>query len=275
MGITYYPDDVDKKLLTVAEQQQQPNTLYSIFGTGDLSVGGGLSANIWCPKTWEVKRVNLHFPSTSSNNYSISVVRGIGVLTGKNDRLWVKVDGVQALPVIVPQGFYIGSQMASALVTAIGTTSIPSQPYLTAVGPHAIAAPNPFSYSFPLASLPFTVDYGNTNPGKFTFTPAGSKNVQIFYQNPSTGWQSYSSIATALGFTTDSAMTTPVVSDTAVLGLGTSMSYLSGVSTSNQDVMSTDTVALTTDNLLNISASLVTPTSGTVTYEVVYKLLDV
>ena len=85
MPITYYPGEWAKMRMHVIEQLQQPNMLHSVFGRQNLN-SGALSVGVWCPKGWEVKRVSLAFDSASTKSYSISVVRGIGVATGRKDR---------------------------------------------------------------------------------------------------------------------------------------------------------------------------------------------
>ena len=86
MSITYYPDEVFKMRRHVVEQLQQPNMLYKVFGTQDLS-SAALSAGIWSPIGWEVRRVCLGFDSSSNKDYTVSIVHGIGISTGKNDPL--------------------------------------------------------------------------------------------------------------------------------------------------------------------------------------------
>ena len=245
MPIMYYPGEWAKMKMHVIEQQQQPNMLHSVFGTQNLS-SGMLLAGVWCPKGWEVRRVSLNFDDATSKDYSVSIVRGVGIVAGKNDRLWIKVDTVPAQEAIIPQGFYTGDTLATAIATALNACD------------------------FPTASKPFTVVYGSST-GLFTISPA-SGNAKLLTSNTTVRVRWIGTAAPLIGFTTDTGMTTDLVSDTAVGGMGTEMAYLSASGSSSLNIMSTDVVAMTTDDQLLVAASCST---GIAAYEVVYKILDV
>lgn len=263
MAITYYPSERAKMKMHVVEQQQQPNVLYSMFGTQNLNKGS-LSVGVWCPKGWEVRRVSLNFDVATAKDYTMSLVRGIGISAGKNDRLWVKADPVAAQEVIVPQGFYTGTTLATALATALNAKD------------------------FPIASKPFTVSY-DAMDGKFTIAPAAG-TAKLFTSNlPAVHIRWISTLAPLIGFTADTAMAASFTSDSAVEGLGTKMVYLSASRSSLLDVLSSDIVAMTIDNQLLIEANYAAAGAaessssssasldadlGVAAYEVVYKILD-
>lgn len=245
MAVTYYPGETAKMKTHVVEQLQQPNVLYSVFGTQSLA-DGPLSVGVWCPKGWEVKRVSINFSGAAAKDYSISVARGIGVVTGKNDRLWVKVNTVSAQQIIIPQGFYTGTTLAAALVTALGLGNFPS------------------------ASKPFGVSY-NAGTGLFTITPAAG-NSQLLVSNTTTSVRRISTAAPLIGFTANTANTTPLTSNVPVKGVGTEFVCLSGVDSTSLNVISTDALSMTVDNQLLIQSS--SDEANLATYEVVYKVLD-
>jgi len=248
MPITYYPNETSKKLMHVIEQQQQPNALQSVYGAYDMN-NGDLSANIWCSKGWESKRISVHFSNAVAKNYTISIVRGIGVIKDKNDRLWVKVNGLPAQDIIVPQGFYTGDTLSTALAEALNAKE--------------------FASSF----KPFTVNYSS---GTFVIAPA-SGNAKVFVTNTTTSVRRTSTIAPLIGFTSDSTMTNTIVSDQVKLGLnGIEMVIRSDTDSTNVDIMSTDNIAMTIDDELRITASY-TPSGSPdlAIYEVVYKVLDI
>jgi hypothetical protein len=248
MPITYYPGETNKKLMHVIEQQQQPNTLQSVYGVYDMN-DGALTAGLWCAKGWEIKRISIHFLNSLAKDYAISIVRGIGIVSGKNDRLWVKVDTLAAQEIIIPQGFYTASTISTALAAALNAKD------------------------FPASFKPFAVSYTS---GLFSITPAAG-NAKVFTTNTTTQVRRISTMAPLIGFTTNSSMTTPVTSDQTQLGLdGLAMVLLSGSASTSVDVMSTDTLAMTIDNRLQITASYA-PAGllDLVMYEIVYKVLDV
>jgi hypothetical protein len=280
MPITYYPGEWAKMRMHVIEQLQQPNMLHSVFGRQNLN-SGALSVGVWCPKGWEVKRVSLAFDSASTKSYSISVVRGIGVATGRNDRIWVKCDATKAKEVIVPQGFYDGTTMAAALQTAMG------------------------SLDFATAAKPVSASYDSVD-GTFTIAPS-SGNVIVYV--PGVGHTRFiggildrqteyapvgtvrttSTLAPLIGFTATTSAAASATSDTSVGGIGTEMTILSAASSSTRNVTTTDALAMTIDDELLIESEFAAPGagessssssvsgdagSGFVAYEVVYRILD-
>ena len=249
MAITYYPNETDKKLMNVVEELQQPNVLYSIFGVQDLSVAP-LSTSVWCPKGWEVKRVSLNFSSASAKSYAVSVVKGIGVSTGKNDRLWIGAAGACIQEVYVPQGFYDGTTLPIALAAALNSSSL----------------------SFPSAAKPFTAGYV-ASTGLATITPA-SGNVRLLATNTLMRVRQVSTFAPLVGFTTDVVYSASLVSDTATKGIGTKMAYVSSASSTNVNIFATDTIAMTIDDALLIESTLSGAAPDVVSYEVVYRILD-
>jgi len=246
MPITYYPNETFKMRTHVIDQLQKPEGLYSVFGVQDLAVAP-LSLGVWCPQGWEVRRVSLNFTNAAAKDYSISVSRGIGIASGKNDRLWIKVDTVSSQQVIIPQGFYTGTAMASALITALNLMP------------------------FPAASKPFNVTYVDSS-GLFSIIPAAG-NAQLQVTNSSISVRRSSTVAPVIGFTANTNMTTPLVSDNPVKALNKQFVYLSATASTALNVLSTDVVAMTIDNQLTIQASSVNACLAT--YEVVYKTLDI
>ena len=248
MPIIYYPDEYAKKLNHVVEQLQQPDTLNSSFGIHDLQTGA-LSFGIWFPKAWEVHRVSLGFATADAKSYSVSIVHGVGIVSGKNDRLWIQVEGIVPLQVLIPQGFYTGATLATAVAAALNAAS------------------------FPAASKPFTTTYLN---GLFTIAPAAG-NLKLWETNVHVPVRRNSTAASSMGFTADSAFAASIASDTVVLGLGSSITCLGAAASTALSIVSTDVFGMTVDNQLAIASQLGVPgiVSQLMPYEVVYKVLDV
>jgi len=245
MAITYYPDEVFKMRRHVVEQLQQPNVLYSAFGTQALNLDD-LSAGVWSPRGWEVRRVSFSFTSSNDKSYTASIVHGIGISEGRNDRLWVKVPWLSAQPIVIPSGFYDGTTISAALKVVLDASDLPAE------------------------SKPFTVSY-NASDGKFTIAPSAG-TVQVRFTNPGVNVRINSTLAPLLGFTATTTLAASAVSDTGVLDLGQMTTYLTGTNSASTAILSSDVVAMTIDNQL-----LLTATSASVmvaTYEVVYKILD-
>ena len=171
----------------------------------------------------------------------------------------MNMNSVSSQPIIIPQAFYSGATLATAIATALDLSGLPA------------------------TGKPFAVAY-DTNSNKFSITPAAG-NIKLFATNTSTTVRRDSTAANLIGFTIDSSHTTPIESDTAVYALGTETVVVSGTSSTTQNVVSTDTLAMTTDNQLVIKASAGTQSNSSsssssvsesivVTYEVVYRVLD-
>jgi len=231
-------------LTHVIEKQQKADRFLSVCGQKDTTASG-LNVSVWSPKSWEIHRVSLNFSGSDAKAFSIGTERGIGIVTGYNDRLWLKMDGVAAQPVILPEGFYNSTTMSSAIKAALDSSALPA------------------------ASKPFSVSYV-TGPGKFRITPA-TGNIKFFSENITTRVRRDSTAGNSIGFTVNSDHTTPIESDTGVFGINTQIFYTSGTASAALNVVSTDIVAMTVDDAFVINTTVV-PVN--VTYEVVYKILD-
>ena len=205
MAITYYPNETDKKAMNVIEKLQQPNMLYSVFGVQDLSAGA-LSASVWCPKGWEVKRVSLHYTSASAKSYAVSIVKGIGVSSGKNDRLWVGATGSCIQQVIIPQGFYDGTSLPIAIAAALNSASL----------------------KFASAAKPFTSGY-TASTGLTTIAPAAG-TAYLLTTNTATRVRDTSTFAPLIGFTANAAAAATITSNVPVLGVSDHRPSLSKIS---------------------------------------------
>lgn len=244
MPINYYPNGTAKMLKHVVEQLQTPNRLHSVCGEVDTT-SAAMSVSVWSPRGWKVMRSSLNFSDTSSKNYSISTMRGVGVVTGLNDRLWLKMDGKSAQQIIIPQGFYSGAELALAVAAAMDASALPD------------------------SGKPFGVTY-DSSTNLFSIAPAAG-SIQLFATNTCVNVRRESTAAGAIGFSTDSAKAGTITSDTEVPALGTSIVIVAGTGTNARNVVSTDEIAMTVDNALLIESSIAPVVA---TYEVVYKILD-
>jgi hypothetical protein len=246
MPITYYPNGTAKKNKHVVEQLQKPDVLYSSSGGADIT-STGLSVSFWTPRSWEVTRVSLNFSANNSKDYSISTVRGLGVVTGLNDRLWFKMDATNPVQILIPQGFYTGATLATALAAAM----------------------NVADSGLPVSGKPFVVAYASTT-GLFSIT-SNAGDIELYYTNTRCRVRRESTAAPLIGFTTDAAADNPITSDTAVMGLGTETIIVSGAGSSATNVVVTDVMAMTVDNQILIETSTAPVTAN---YEIVYRILD-
>jgi len=248
MSIEYYPGDDAKKKKHVVEQLQEPNILYSLGDSFNLT-GSPQNIEIWNPGSWEVRRTTLHWTTAVGKDYSITVCRGRGIISGKNNRLFFKADSINEQEILLSQGFYTGAELATELKSKLDANTA-----FVGVG-----------------ATPFTVTYAPVT-GLFSIAANGGILLQYFYQATALRrLNNYSSAGRALGLTQDQGPLATIVSNVAARNLGVESVYLSGTASANVDVFGTDIIAMSLDNAIEIHLGAV---AGTGSYEVIYKILD-
>jgi hypothetical protein len=248
MPIEYYPDDQAKRKKFVVEKLQEPEVLYSLGDSWDLT-SAPQSAQLWFPGSWEIRRVTLHWAASTSKSYSASVCRGRGIVKGKNDRLFFKADGINEQEILLTQGFYTGATLAAELKAQLDANT-------------AFQG---------IAATPFTVSYAS-GTGLFRIAANGALPIQYFYQATALRrLNNYSSAGRDLGLTQDTALAASISSDTAVKNLGVQLVYLGAAGNTSKDIFGTDTIAMSVDDAFDISLGQVATTGD---FELVYRVLD-
>jgi len=249
MAISYYPDSTVKRAKHVVEELQDPSIYYSLTGMQDLT-GVGLSTRFWFPRSWDAKRVAMHFSNSNVKSFAMSVMPGRGVVTGKNDQMLFKVAGGSTQVIVLDQGFYTGAEIALQLKSKLDANA-------TFVA---------------LGATPFTVSY-NITTGLFAVTPAGGLLLDYcYYDSTFPVGLNRSSAGVVFGMTQNSGLVASVTSNVAAPALGTATVFVSGSATGTTDVMSTETLSMSVDDALLLTVSAV---ATTVNYEVVYRLMSI
>ena len=246
MGVEYFPESTVKRLRPVAEQQQQPSYALSFRGTNDLT-SSGMDERSWTPSGWVISRINLTLDSALAKDYAINIMQGRGIVTGKNDRLYFKIDRYPQQPLILDQGFYTGTELAAHLKSKLDADAV-------------------------LGTLsPYTVTY-SASTGLFTIAPA-SGEIQYFNVNGTVPVMRGRSTAGAqFGLTADLAKASSLTGSSAVLGLDASTEFLGDTASTITDIVSTSEIVMTVDNALQVTVSTLAATAN---YEIVYTPLDV
>jgi len=248
--IEFYPDLIVKRQRHVVEKLQEPSKYNSVGGLTDLSAEGA-AVEIWHPGSWNVRRIALHFSSDASKSCAVSICRGAGVVSGRNDTMWFRSDlnGAGGLPpqsVTIPAGFYTGDGLAAALKARLDAVT----------GFSSVA--------------PWTVTY-SVSTGIFSIVPSAG-HVQFYSTNPVVpGVRSRSTAGRMFGLTANAAMSGAISSDSPVAGLGVSTVYISTAATAT-DVVATNEISMTSDNALIIACEAI---ASNMAYEVVYETLDI
>ena len=249
MPITYYPNSRIKKPYNPIDKQQKKKTILSETNKVDLTASG-MNYTLWHPSDkWVVHEILMHFGATTARNYSVNKVIGRGIISSLNDSLYFQTSGSPAQRIILSQGFYTGSQLASELKTQMDG----NQAFIDA------------------GATPFTITYNGTT-GKFTIVAAGLSQIQYFVLNVAVNVNKDSTASEVIGFNADSAMANTLVGDTAVFGLGDNIPINAETgSTDLNTIVNMDSLSpnFDVDGALNIIISVTKDT--TVDYKITYE----
>jgi hypothetical protein len=247
MSITYYADELPRKSKPAIQVQQNERILRSVSGSKDIT-SSALDVTIWEPSNWEIADILLTFSTTTPKNYAIQKIIGRGVVTGLNDRFYLRSLDDPPQKIVLDQGFYNGTQMATELKTQLDANA-----------------------AFVAAGIaPFTVSY-NATTGLFTITPAAG-TIQYLHVNDRVPVRRNSTAGPVLGFTANTALSASVISDTAVAALGTAVDVLSATASANVDIVSNDLLPMDVDQSLAINTNTAAVTAS---YKVTYRLLGI
>jgi hypothetical protein len=210
MPITYYPDSKHKKAFYPIEKLQKRAELQTKTINVDLSTAG-MNYRLWNPYDWGLYEGLLKFSDdTTSRNYSINKLIGVGIVKDLNDFLWFFVDGQPKQKIVLSQGFYTGSELCDELKLRLDT----NQAFIDA------------------GSTPFSVTYSDN---KFEITPSGG---ELGYLAINTGapLQRHSSAGVVVGFTEDKHDSS-IESDRDVPMLGEKVVISSAAGVTDQDIV--------------------------------------
>lgn len=248
MAIEFYPSSDIKRKKHVVDQLQEPSIFYNAFDSNNLN-GTPVDAIVWFPGSWEIRRIALHYSTNAAKTYSVALVRGRGVVSGKNDMLFFKVDGYPPQEIILSQGFYTGAQLATHLKTKLDANS----DFISA------------------GAAPFTVSYDSAT-GLFSISANGGMLLDYYYRASSLRrLENYSSAGKLFGLGQDSGKVATVQSSTPVKNIGVEVDYVAATGSATQNVLATDVLAMTSDDALAIHMGAVNAIGD---YEVVFRVLD-
>lgn len=211
MPITYYPNSKKKKALYPIEKLQKRSELQTDTINVDLSTAG-TSYRLWNPYDWGLYEGLLKFSDASTpRNYVIAKLIGRGIVKDLNDLLWCFVNGQPKQKIILSQGFYTGTELATEIKTQLDA----NQAFIDA------------------GAAPFTVNYA---ANKFTITPNGGGKIGYLAMNKGAPVLRESSAGIVVGFTEDKHDTT-IESDVNVPMLGETVAIATEVGVIDQDVV--------------------------------------
>jgi len=243
MGILYYPNEIQKKYSNRIDVQMREARTYADSGSQDLTGAGMTYSLSQAVPSWKVELVTMHFSGANAKNYSINVETGRGIITGLNDAIWIGVTGAVPQRIVLDQGFYSGTTLATELQSELNADSV-----------------------FSGLGVTFTVSWDSATR-LFTITPSAG-TISYVDENTAQAARINSTSGHVLGFTADQSGAS-IVSDTAVPALGSKTAIVSETANTDTDVALTTEVALDVDSALSIDVSAV---ALTVDYSVKYRL---
>jgi len=248
MPITYFYDSKYKKPYPGVEKSQKRKIILSADGHVDLTAAGLDYTLSYAVPNWVAHEVLLHYGAATARSYSINKVIGRGIITNLNDLLWISCKNSGPQTIVLSQGFYTGTQLATELKTQMDANAA-------------------FVSS---GAAPVTVSYSAVT-GKFTITAAGTETIQYFVTNTSIGVNRNSTAASVIGFNANSALANSIVGDTVVAGLGNKIPIdADAVNTDTNTIINLDSLSpyFDVDEALNITISAV---ATTVDYKISYE----
>ena len=218
-------------------------------GGADITLAA-LDETISPDRLWKLNSIEMGF-NGAVRDYDADIIAGRKVLTHYNDSIWFEVDGYVAQRIILDEGFYTGTTLATELQNQLDANSV-----------------------FNAAGITFTVTYAAA--GTFTIVPSAGTIRYINSNNTQPGNIRPSTAGSLFGLTTDTSLAANVVSDTNIPGLGNSVLNLFNVAdAANNYLLVTDDSSanrgpFTIDQALNITTNTA---ATTLTYKVSYEEL--
>jgi len=226
MPILYYADSIYKKRKPTPDVIET-SVVPPLTHAGRESLTQAVSMRTWLPApSWNVKEILLHISSSSNKDYAIGKLIGRGIITGVNDSLWITRNNAPR-SVIIPLGFYTGTELCLAFQTAANAT-------------------------FAGLGVTFTMIYNPTS-GLFTITPS-TGTMGYLHDNPNAP-RRHSTAETVFGLMNNQAESSQVVSDTVVPTLGTKFEIVGANNSNTTYVVVTDELAMDVDMALYIDVS--------------------
>jgi len=243
MAIIYYPNRIFKGKVPAIDREMAKRKPKKYDGQKDVTAEA-LDAIISSSTDWQVDSVLFQFSAAAPRDYSVKVLNGRRVVTDLNDYLWFEVQGQLWQRIILSDGFYTGTQLATELETQLNANA-----------------------AFSAAGITFTVVYAPAT-GLFTVTPS-SGTIRYLDVATSQTIRYRDSIAGHLfGFTTTGSFAATAVSDTPVYGLGTEAQFIDVTAGTALEHFHDDIHTLDVDQALHIEVGVA---ALTVNYSVVYE----
>ncbi len=245
--IKYFYDRVQKKNKHFAEQWAKSDKTLRSAGGGDCTAGYSYVFAPLC--NCEVRNIAVQFSSSANKTYAVKKIVGRGILSGLNDMLYLKATATNPQTIVLSNGFYrTGALLAAELKSQLDANTAFLSGGLT----------------------PFTVSF-NTTTGLFTIQPSGGNFIQYLDFNKRISVRQYSTAGYPMGLNANTTLAASIVSDTAMLDIGSETAIASGTASAATDVMVTEPIILDEDQAIVITVDAV---GMNVKHSLDYKVLN-
>jgi len=243
MSIKYFPDRVFKKNAAAIDSVMAKRDVKLLRGSANVT-SSALDVYLSTSGDWQVNSIKFTFNNATARDYSVDVASGVKVLTDLNDSLWFQTPTTLWQKIVLSQGFYTGTELATELQTQMNANTV-----------------------YTAAGLTFTVAY-DAATGLFTITPS-SATLKYLKTNTTQRLPERDSLGGHLfGLNVDSAFGATVVSDTAEFGLNTEAWIIDESGSVVTEHYNNDIQILSLDQALHLASG----TANTViTYEIAYE----
>ena len=248
MSIIFYPGRIYKRGDKVPAIDRVMARRLPKIVRGSANVASNvLSEVISCDTDWMVDSISFDINSSVSKDFGYAIKNGVKIVKNYNDALWFH--GSTTLPqrIVLSEGFYTGTELASELQTKLDANT-----------------------AYNAASITFTVAYDNVT-GLFDISPLGSnlKYLQINIACPR--GNDMDSIAGHLfGLTATNTFSSNVISDTIVAGLNDEVNIVYNIDSNATNYYSDTVRTLSMDQALHLKSN---NSSSVIDWQVVYEEL--
>lgn len=180
---------------------------------------------------WKVMEVGLIFNAATSRAFSISKHRGVRIITGRNDRLWVGLSTAGIEAITLTAGFYsTGAALATEIQTQLNNNTV-------------LAASETFIVAYSSLYRNFTITTASATP-----------NVKVFIEATTQPVRRNSTAAPSLGFTSDTAWNTAIGGQSKVI-IGKEIDYAYETASTVLNTAYTDEFQMDIDSSLVLEAA--------------------
>lgn len=246
MPVKFYQNRIQKKTSSPIDILNNLNKIYVHQGGGDANPN---MSHLFAPNAlgWEIKNIAISFDSANEKTIRLFKYKGRGIFEGLNDCFWLKAANTPNQKITIPKGFY-SDNFPDIVRNALDQNE-----------------------TFQNANVaPFSVSF---DPTTRLFSIGASEDVKFYIKNDSSpGRHADSTAGESLGFSDNTNMQNPIVSDTPLFDFDVKFKIFEQINTASQDFYISDTFKMGCDDALVIETE--TSHAMACSYSVAYQIIN-